>query len=213
MACGTRGMTAEALWYLNRSTGIVLLVTMTLTVVLGALVRRHGRLPGLPRFGVVGLHRNVALLSALLLLTHVATAVVDSYVDIAWVDVLVPFVSGYRPFAVGLGTLALDLLLLVVVTSLLRGRLPLGLWQWVHRTSYLLWPVSFAHGLTAGTDLGSGWLLGLVIGCAVVTAGAAAVALAGRRSVRPAAERAPTALSATSHSFRAGRPVAVYRNG
>jgi hypothetical protein len=34
------------LWYLNRSTGVVLLVTMTVTVVLGVLVHRHGRPPG-----------------------------------------------------------------------------------------------------------------------------------------------------------------------
>jgi methionine sulfoxide reductase heme-binding subunit len=206
-------VTAEILWYLNRATGIVLLVLMTLTVVLGVLVRRQGRLPGLPRFGVVGLHRNVALLSVLLLLLHVVTAVVDAYVDIGWLDVLVPFLAGYRPFAVGLGTLALDLLLLIVVTSLLRGRLPLGLWRWVHRTAYLLWPVAFVHGLTAGTDLGSGPLLWLVLACAGGTAWAAVTAVLGRRALPPAAERAGAAVDATTTSLGAGRPVAVYRNG
>jgi methionine sulfoxide reductase heme-binding subunit len=206
-------VTAEVLWYLNRATGIVLLVTMTLTVVLGVLVRSHVRLPALPRFGVVGLHRNIGLLSALLLLAHVVTAVVDSYVDIGWTDVLVPFLAGYRPFAVGLGTLALDLVVLVVATSLLRSRLPLGLWQWVHRTSYLLWPMAFVHGLTAGTDLGSGWLLWLVLACAVVTAGAAAAALRSRRAVLPAQERAAAALTAATHALGTGRPVAVRRNG
>jgi methionine sulfoxide reductase heme-binding subunit len=206
-------VSAEIFWYLNRATGIVLLVTMTATVVLGVLVRRHGRLPGLPRFGVVGLHRNLALLSVLLLLTHVTTAVVDSYVDIAWIDVLVPFISGYRPFAVGLGTLALDLVLLVVATSLLRGRLPLGLWRWVHRTAYLLWPMAFVHGLTAGSDLGGGWLLGLVVGCAVVTALAAAAAVHGQRALRPPQQRATAVLAAASTSLSGGRPVAVHRNG
>jgi sulfoxide reductase heme-binding subunit YedZ len=206
-------MTAEILWYLNRATGIVLLVLMTLAVVLGVLVRRHGRLPGLPRFGVVGLHRNVALLSVLLLLAHVVTAVVDSYVDIGWPDVLVPFLAGYRPVAVGLGTLALDLLVLIVVTSLLRGRLPLRLWQVVHRTAYLLWPVAFVHGVAAGTDLGSGALMWLVLGCAGITAAAAATAVLDRRDLRPAAERAGAAVEATTTTLGAGRPVAVYRNG
>ena len=122
--------------------------------------------------------------------------------------------SGYRPFAIGLGTLAVDLLLLVVVTSLLRNHLPLRLWKAVHLTSYLLWPLAFVHGITAGTDLGGGWLLvagprlrrrrGLVL---------------GRRPRRPA--RAPrrrpsaraAALTATSDAFSTGTPVGVFRNG
>lgn len=206
-------MTAEVLWYLNRATGVVLLVLSTLAVVLGVVVARRGRLPGLPRFGAVRLHRDVALLTVLLLAVHVGTAVVDSYVDIGAVDVLVPFVAGYEPFAVGLGTLALDLLLLVVATSLLRGRLPVGLWRWVHRLAWLLWPVAFGHGLTAGTDLGSGPLLAVAVGCAAAVAAAGAVAVLGRRALPPAARRAPAALAATSASLGAGRPVAVHRNG
>jgi sulfoxide reductase heme-binding subunit YedZ len=204
---------AVVLWYLNRATGIVLLLLMTLTVVLGTLVRRHGRLPGLPRFAVAGLHRNVGLLSALLLVAHVVTAVVDSYVDIGVTDVLVPFRSGYLPVAIGLGTVALDLTVLIVVTSLLRDRLPRRLWKPVHLTSYLLWPVAFLHGLTAGTDLRSGWVLALVLTCAVATTGASAAALAARRAAPPPPERAPAAVTATFTALAAGTPVAVYRNG
>ena len=206
-------MTDELLWYLNRATGVVLLVLMTLAVVLGVLVRRHGRLPGLPRFGVVGLHRNVALLSALLLVVHVATAVIDSYVDVGLLDAVVPFLAGYRPFAVGLGTLAVDLLLLIIVTSLLRGRLPLALWRAVHLTAYLMWPIAFVHGLTAGTDLGSGWLLALALGCAAVTGGAMAVAVHDRRSLVAAPGRAAAAVADTTTSLRTGQPVGVFRNG
>jgi methionine sulfoxide reductase heme-binding subunit len=206
-------VTGEVLWYLNRATGVVLLVLMTLVVVLGVLVRRHGRLPGLPRFGVAGLHRNVALLSALLLVAHVATAVVDSYVDVGPLDALVPFLAGYRPVAVGLGTLAVDLLVLVLATSLLRGRVPLPLWRAVHLTAYLMWPIAFVHGLTAGTDLGSGWLLALALGCAVVTAGAAVAAVHDRRSLGAAPERAAAAVADSTTSLRTGQPVGVFRNG
>ena len=88
-----------------------------------------------------------------------------------------PFVAGYRPLAIGLGTLAVDLFLLVVVTSLLRNRLPLRLWKAVHLTSYLLWPLAFVHGVTAGTDLGGGWLLVLVLGCAVAATWSSVTAL------------------------------------
>jgi sulfoxide reductase heme-binding subunit YedZ len=206
-------VTGAVLWYLNRATGLTSLVLMTATLVLGTLVRRHARIPGLPRFAVQGLHRNVSLLSALLLITHIATAIVDSYVDIGVSSAVVPFVAGYRPFAVGLGTLAVDLFLLVLVTSLLRNRLPLRLWKTVHLTSYLLWPLAFVHGITAGTDLGGGWLLVLVLGCAVAATWASVAALASRRTTPPPGQRAAAALAATSDALATGSSVGVFRNG
>ena len=41
-----------ALWYASRATGVVTLVLLTAVVVLGMMVNRQGRLPGLPRFAV-----------------------------------------------------------------------------------------------------------------------------------------------------------------
>jgi len=202
-------MTPIAVWYLNRATGIVALVLMTLTVVLGVLVRRQVRLPGLPRFGVVTLHRNVSLISALLLLTHVVSAVVDSYVSIGPIAAVVPFTSGWRPLAVGLGTLAVDLLLLIVVSSLVRARIPERLWRVVHWTSYLLWPLAFLHGLTAGTDMHATWVLGLALVCAGAVAASAAAAWTGRTRT---AERAPAAVAATRSALSRGARVAVFRN-
>ncbi len=199
------------LWYLNRATGLVSLLLMTLTIVLGVLVQRQVRLPGLPRFGAVGLHRNVSLVSAVLLVVHVVSAVVDGYVSIGWLDTVVPFVAGYESFWVGLGTLAVDLTALVVVTSLLRGRLPVRVWRGVHWTSYALWPLAFVHGLGAGTDLGSGWLLAGAVGCAVAVAIASTVAIGGRLRARPALDRAPAALARTRSDLPAGR-VPAFRN-
>ncbi len=200
------------LWYLNRATGLVALALMTLTVVLGVVVRRQGRLPGLVRSGVVGLHRNVSLVSAVLLVAHVASAVVDGYVSIGWLDAVVPFVAGYESLWVGLGTLAVDVLLVVVATSLLRGRLPVRVWRAVHLTSYGLWPLAFAHGLGAGTDLGSGWALAGALGCAGAVVAATAVAAADRLRARPPLDRAPDALAQARAALATGRPAAASRN-
>jgi sulfoxide reductase heme-binding subunit YedZ len=186
---------------------------MTLTIVLGTIVRRQVPLPGLPRFGVVRIHRNVALLSALVVVGHVATAVVDSYVDIRPADVVVPFAAGYRPLAIGLGALAADLALLILVTSLLRDRLPRWLWAPVHLTSYALWPLAAVHGLTAASDLGGGWLLLLVLTCSAATAWASLAALDTRRAALPPSERARDAMAESAAAFAAGRPSDRYRNG
>jgi methionine sulfoxide reductase heme-binding subunit len=203
-------MSSEALWYLVRATGLVSLVLMTGTVVLGVVVQRQRRLPGLPRFGAVALHRNVSLISALLLAVHVVTSVVDSYVGIPPIAALVPFTSTWRPAGIGLGALAIELMVVIIATSLVRGRLPVRVWRAVHRTSYLVWPLAFVHGLMAGTDLGSGWPLGLALGCAAVVGGTTALAWTGR-TTRPA-DRAPAALARASAALASGERVAVFRN-
>ena len=73
---------STALWYASRATGVVALLLMTAVVLLGLLVTRQGRLPGLPRFAVTGLHRNLSLVAVVFVVIHVLTAVLDSYVHI-----------------------------------------------------------------------------------------------------------------------------------
>ena len=63
-----------AFWYASRATGIVALLLLTAVLLLGILVNRQGRLPGLPRFAVTSLHRNVSLLAVAFLVVHVLTA-------------------------------------------------------------------------------------------------------------------------------------------
>ncbi len=70
------------LWYLNRGTGVVLLVAFTATVVLGVLATGRSTTPLWPRFVTQGLHRSHAALSVFLLVAHVVSADVDQYVDI-----------------------------------------------------------------------------------------------------------------------------------
>jgi methionine sulfoxide reductase heme-binding subunit len=142
------------LWYLNRSTGLVVLALLTLSAALGVLSAgsRGGRLA--PRFVVQTLHRNLALWSVVLLAMHVTTAVVDTYVDIRWWQAFVPWVgASYLPLWLGFGTLALDVMVLVVVTSLLRDRMRHRSWRLVHLLAYAAWGVAVAHGLGIGTDL------------------------------------------------------------
>lgn len=203
-------MNSKPVWYLDRATGIVSLVLMSAVVVLGVIVQRQGRLPGLPRFGAVLVHRNLALLSALLLAVHVFTAVVDTYVPIGGWAAFLPFTSHWRPTAIALGTLAVDLTVLIVLTSLIRGRIPVRLWRPIHWTAYAMWPLAFIHGLTAGTDLGSGLALLVALGCAAAVGGAVAVAWFGR-STQPQ-DRAPEALASTRSALARGSRVDVFRN-
>ncbi|MFF3207263.1 ferric reductase-like transmembrane domain-containing protein [Streptomyces sp. NPDC002962] len=171
-------MTSETLWYANRATGAVCLVLFTVVVLLGIAVRTRTRLPGLPRFGTMSLHRTLSLSATAFLALHIAAAVVDGYVDITVVDVLVPFVGDYQPLWLGLGTVALDLMLAVVVTSLLRARLGHRAWRAVHRLAYASWPVALVHGIGIGTDTGADWMTWLTVACVATAVAAFAARLA-----------------------------------
>lgn len=192
-------MTSETLWYANRASGAVCLVLFTAVVLLGIAVRLRARLPGLPRFGTVALHRALSLSATAFLALHIAFAVIDGYVDIGVIDVLVPFVSSYQPFWLGLGTVALDLALAVLVTSLLRARIGHRAWRATHLLAYASWPVALAHGIGIGTDTGTDWMTWLTVCCvaAVVTALALRLAHTART-----ARRTPAALLRTAEGAR-----------
>jgi predicted ferric reductase len=203
-----------ALWYTSRATGVVCLLLMTAVVLLGVLVNRQGRLPGLPRFAVTGLHRNLSLLAVLFLVIHVVTAILDPFVTIGWVATVVPLVSPYRPVWIGLGAVALDLMAALVLTSLARARIGRRAWRAVHWLAYALWPLSLAHGLGSSGDLRAGPLLWLSAGCAAAVAAALAVRiLAGANQVpaarRPAAELARQEAAARQQAAAAHRAAAA----
>ena len=118
---------------------------------------------------------------------HIVTVVSDSFAPIRWIDVFVPFISAYRPFWLGLGAVALDLLLALVITSLMRHRLGYRTWRAVHWLAYVCWPVAALHGLGTGSDTQSGPILAFTAVCvlAVLVAGALRVG-AGLRTHRGA---------------------------
>src|SRR3984957_645205 len=130
---------STALWYTSRATGVVSLLLLTAVMLLGLLVTRQGRLPGLPRFAVSGLHRNLALLAGVFVVIHVLSAVLDGYVDIPVTAALVPLASPYERIWLALGAVSLDLMLAPLVTSLLRRHLTRRTWRAVHLFAYVSW--------------------------------------------------------------------------
>jgi sulfoxide reductase heme-binding subunit YedZ len=180
--------TGTALWYLARGTGVVSLVFLTTSVVLGITTTLRWSSRRWPRFVVQFLHRNVSLLVLVFLALHIATVVTDSFAPIGWVDAVVPFASAYRPIWLGLGALAFDLLIALVVTSLLRHRLGFSAWRAVHWLAYLCWPLAVVHGLGTGSDTKPGLVLSVTVACvaSVLVAGSVRIArgLDGHRGAR-----------------------------
>ncbi|HEY3606978.1 MAG TPA: ferric reductase-like transmembrane domain-containing protein [Pseudonocardiaceae bacterium] len=162
-------MNQPIMWYASRATGLVALLLFTASLVIGVL--SGGRLAGTrwPRFAVAAVHRNVSLLAVVFLAVHVGTSIIDPFAGIGWLDAILPFGSVYHPLWLGLGAVASDLLVAVVITSLLRPRVNLRLWQWAHWSSYACWPLAVVHGIGVyPTDFRLGWVFALNIACVVV---------------------------------------------
>jgi sulfoxide reductase heme-binding subunit YedZ len=162
----------DALWALGRGTGVVAMVVLTLSLVLGILSRSGRPLAGLGRFGLNEVHRTTALTGVGLIVVHVGSLFFDPYAQLRLVDFAVPFLGSYRPIWLGLGTLAVDLLVVITVVGLLRGRLGPRVFRTVHWLTYALWPVALLHSLGDGTDRGSLWLDAVAIACSAAVAAA-----------------------------------------
>jgi sulfoxide reductase heme-binding subunit YedZ len=185
-----------ALWYASRATGIVCLLLLTAVMVLGIMVNRHGRLPGLPRFAVSGLHRNLSLLAVGFLAVHIGTAITDPFVTIGLAAVVVPLASPYRSLWIGLGAVSVDLMLALIVTSVARARIGRRLWRGVHWLAYAAWPVALGHSIGSSGDLRSGPMLALTAGCVLAVACAAGWRAARAARAMPRARRVAAVLSA-----------------
>jgi DMSO/TMAO reductase YedYZ heme-binding membrane subunit len=175
------------LWYTTRATGLVALVLLTIGMMLGLLSSVGFYRSAWPRFVTLGLHRNVSLLALAFTVVHVLTTVLDSFVSIPLPDAFIPFISSYRPIWLGLGAIAFDLMIALVVTSLLRARLGLRSWRLVHWSAYLCWPVAVLHGLGTGTDTPARWVLVLTACCVLAVAGLTVWRLAMSWPDRPVA--------------------------
>ena len=157
-----------ALWYATRGTGVVALILFTVVVLLGILTRSGRTVPGLSGFVTAGLHRNASLVAASFLIIHIVTSILDPFAGIKWISAVVPFTSTYRPLWLGLGTVAFDLMLAIIITSLLRNRIGRRVWRSIHWFVYAMWPLAVVHSLGTGSDATQWWMLALVALCVAV---------------------------------------------
>jgi len=156
------------LWYLARAAGVMAMIMFTVAASLGAL-GAGSRKPG-QRFWLQYVHRSAAATGLVLLAAHVMAVIADSYVAINTSVLVWPFGSGYRPFAVTLGVLAMYGLVLAAVVGAARGRLARSQtftkhWRTIHIAASVGWLLSVGHGLLAGTDRSTPWMLAITISC------------------------------------------------
>jgi predicted ferric reductase len=162
-------------WYFSRATGMVALVLLTAIIVLGVLGPLRVSTDLWPRFAIRTVHRDLSLLALLVIAIHVITIVMDTYVKVPLSAAVLPWGSSYSPFWTGLGAVAFDLMIALVVTSLMRGRLGFKTWRFIHWSAYISWPLAVAHGIATGTDSTTAWALATTVICIAIVAVAVAM--------------------------------------
>lgn len=183
----------DALGYLCRGSGLVLLVLFTAALVLGQLTAGRARAPGWPRFVVQLLHRNIAVLAVGLLVVHIVAPVVGGYLGLRLGYALVPFYPGPVKIWTRAAALGTDLVLAAAITSAVRTRTGYNAWRAVHATTYLAWVLALVHATGIGTDRAT--VIALDAGCVVSVVTVGVWRLSPRRRAVPAR---PSAVTSTA---------------
>ncbi len=143
------------LWLLGRATGIAAFAALAVAVLSGVALRTSV----LDWLGTNRALKALHVFSTVLWLPlgarHVGALVLDRTARIAPLDVVVPFGVDYGRLAIGLGTVAFDVFVVVTVTSWARRAMDARVWAWIHRGSYVAFALAFAHAALAGTDFSS----------------------------------------------------------
>ncbi len=139
-------------WYVTRASGIVAYLLLWFSMVLGLAVTSKFFDLLLDRVFTYDFHQFISLLSIAFVILHVAVLLVDRYMPYSIWQILVPFISPYRPFWVGVGVIGSYILLLVTVTFYIRKRIGMRAFRIIHVLSLVGFLGAVLHGIYAGTD-------------------------------------------------------------
>lgn len=144
-------------WILARVCGLASFAALSISLLTGAALRTAVLDWLATNRALRSVHEFSALLWIPLGVLHVVALVLDKTARISITDLVLPFQVHYpgvpqATLAIGLGTLTLELFAVVAVTGWLKRRLSLGLWQWIHRLSYLAFAMLFLHAVLSGSD-------------------------------------------------------------
>lgn len=156
-------------WYLSRSAGVMAYLLLWLSTLLGFAVSAKFIDPLLERVFTYDFHEHLSLLSLGFVALHALVLLFDPYEPLSLAELLVPFISSYRPFWVGLGVIGLYLSALVTVTYYIRSWIGMRAFRRLHYLSVAAYLGSLLHGWFAGTDSALPMMAGIYKGTTLTT--------------------------------------------
>jgi sulfoxide reductase heme-binding subunit YedZ len=193
----------EYVWWLaSRASGIVALVLITASVLLGlTMATKVVRTPGV-KPTLLKVHEHTALAGLIAIAVHGITLLGDAWLNPGLKGLLVPFTMDYKPAFTGLGIVGGYLAAALGLSFYLRRRIGAKLWRKAHRATVVVWVLAIVHTLGAGTDAGSSWLRAFMLATGVPIV--ALMAMRMRPAKKPAT--APVPAPAKPHHPAHARP-------
>jgi DMSO/TMAO reductase YedYZ heme-binding membrane subunit len=192
--------------------GVLALIALTAAVGVGIVAADRIVMVPATRVVAQAVHRAVSLAALAFLVTHIVLEILAQRSHV--IDAFIPFLARGRTFYIGLGTIASDLVIVLIVTGVARGRFATR-WPWtwraIHATAYLAWPLSIVHGLLAGRTAKPyvDWSYGAcvaAVGLALVIRLVATLRNNQEKAAAPVPDRASAPVQAPS-PFQPAMPV------
>ena len=139
-------------WYITRAAGWVAYFLLWFSMVWGLAIPTKFFERFLSPTFAVDFHEYISLLSIGFIILHVSVLMIDQYLPFSLVQILVPFISPYRPLWVGLGVLGFYLTLLVTITFYLRKKIGQKKFKAIHTLSLIAYLGVVMHAFFAGSD-------------------------------------------------------------
>jgi len=174
-------------WLVSRSAGVVALVLVAVSVLIGLTLAAGLGGPPQRRRALVAVHEQTALASLAAIALHGVALLPDRFLEPGLDGVLVPFAIDYRPGYVAAGIAGGYLAALLGLSFYARRRIGGKRWRSAHRATPLVYVLGLIHTLGAGTDAGSSWLRAFMLATAVPAAALLAARLAKRKPTQKGA--------------------------
>jgi DMSO/TMAO reductase YedYZ heme-binding membrane subunit len=142
----------QLIWLTSRAAALTAFFVIAAALLTGQALRSAMFEGAVRNRDLSTLHRFLTVCWVPFVALHVLAMTLDAMARIGPLDLVIPFRVSYAPLPIGLGTMGFDLLLIVTITSYLRGHLDPAAWRWLHRLSYVMFGVFLLHALLAGTD-------------------------------------------------------------
>ncbi len=139
-------------WYVTRAAGWVAYFLLWFSMVWGLAIPTKFFERFLSPTFAVDFHEYISLLSIGFVILHVSVLMIDQYLPFSLAQILIPFISPYKPLWVGLGVIGAYLSLLVTITFYLRKRIGQKRFKSIHTLSMFGYLGVVLHAFFAGSD-------------------------------------------------------------
>ena len=167
------------LWYVTRAAGAAAYLLLTVTTALGMGISTKAFDSVSRRRTVLDVHQVLTVLMVGFIALHLITLALDPFLSFSIAQLVWPFGETYQPVWVAMGVIGLYALLVVTGSSWLRRFMAYRTWRALHYVSAVAFVALTLHGLLAGTDAATPWMLGIYVASALTI-----LALTGLRLVQ-----------------------------